>query len=298
MRVTRGRRRVVASGVCRERAKRAARFGGCERFFGRRSVARSLCPHAHLNSPRLPPRGRPLRLRRRPGRAEGGRRGGGAPHFREQEWTAAAATQREQGVRAGSPPVPHFLFFSPPQRHTMASSALTTADALKQDARRAMVIASDKAKLASLALSRPDSMVRERGGGSSRSLPGAQCPPPVCPTRPHPLYGLPSPTSPAAHARCLRGGAVEPMWARAPATPRTPARAALGHYKKNSTARQQQGPVNLPQPSPSLLPPSPFPLHRTWMSPSSRPPPPPSTSCLRRSTCRVSFFWGGGGREA
>lgn len=196
MRVTRGRRRVVASGVCRERAKRAARFGGCERFFGRRSVARSLCPHAHLNSPRLPPRGRPLRLRRRPGRAEGGRRGGGAPHFREQEWTAAAATQREQGVRAGSPPVPHFLFFSPPQRHTMASSALTTADALKQDARRAMVIASDKAKLASLALSRPDSMVRERGGGSSRSLPGAQCPPLCVPRAPTRYMACPAPPRP------------------------------------------------------------------------------------------------------
>lgn len=37
--------------------------------------------------------------------------------------------------------------------------ALTTADAVKQEARRAMVVAADKAKLASLAISRPDTMV-------------------------------------------------------------------------------------------------------------------------------------------
>lgn len=44
-----------------------------------------------------------------------------------------------------------------------AMAALSTADALKQEGRRALVVGADKAKLASLALGRPETMVGEGG---------------------------------------------------------------------------------------------------------------------------------------
>ena len=65
-----------------------------------------------------------------------------------------------------------------------AMAALSTADALKQEGRRALVVGADKAKLASLALGRPETMVGEGGelvlraqGPARRWGGGADCPP-------------------------------------------------------------------------------------------------------------------------
>ena len=59
-----------------------------------------------------------------------------------------------------------------------AMAALSTADALKQEGRRALVVGADKAKLASLALGRPETMVGEGGELVLRGR-GENIPPPA-----------------------------------------------------------------------------------------------------------------------